>query len=138
MKYRDIKNFKSLKAYCYKENDMSVIYINPTSPFHNTYEGNYLGELHTSPSKALGYRLFSDIVSWCFVNVIRGVIYSYDTPIGLILNNSIVFVPSKQLPFKSATTKKLVTILNREFMSIELNQFMLILKSLKISLGWLE
>lgn len=138
MKYRDIKDFESLKAYCYKKGSISKICVNPTSPFHNTYEGNYLGELYASPSKALGYRLFNEPVSWCFVNLIKGIIYSYNTPIGLILNNSIVFVPSKQLPFKSATTKKLVTILNREFMSIELNQFMLILKSLKLDLGWLE
>lgn len=138
MKYRDIKDFKSLKAYCYKVGDMCVIYPNPTSPFHNTCEGNYLGELYTSPSKALGYRLFNEPVSWCFVNLIKGIIYSYDTPIGLILNNSIVFVPSKQLPFKSATTKKLVTILNREFMTIEYKQFRLIIEMLNLDLGWLE
>ena len=138
MKYRDIKDFKSLKAYCYKVGDMSVIYPNPTSPFHNTPEENYLKELYTSPSKALGYRLFNEPVSWFFVNLIKGIIYSYDTPIGLMLNNSIVFVTSKQLPFKSATTKKLVTILNRKFMTIEYKQFILIIKMLNIDLGWLE
>ena len=72
------------------------------------------------------------------VNLIKGIIYSYDTPIGFILNNSIVFVLSKQLPFKSRTTKKLVSILNREFMAVEYKQFKLIIEMLKLDLGWLE
>ena len=138
MKYRDIKDFESLKAYCYKVSDMNVIYINPTSPFHSSTNGTYLGELYASPTKALGYRLFNEPVNWCMVNLIKGIIYSYDTPIGFILNNSIVFVLSKQLPFKSRTTKKLVSILNREFMAVEYKQFKLIIEMLKLDLGWLE
>ena len=138
MKYCDIKDFKGLKAYCYKVCDTSVIYTTSPSPLCKFEGDNYLKELHASPSGALGFRLFEKSILWCNVSVLQGIIYSYNTPVGVVINESLLFVPSKQFPFKSATTKKLVTILNRNFMYIELKTLKLILKMLGLNLGWLE
>ena len=138
MKYCDIKDLDDLMKYCSKRNIGGGISINTTSPFHNTPSSNHLLSLYSSQTKALGIRLFGESIWWNKVSLIQGIIYSYDTPIGLIVNESLLFVYSKDLPFNNVTIHKLVTILNRNFMNIRYDLFIIILKSLGIDLGWLE
>lgn len=138
MKYCDIKDIKGLMAYCNRKTDTCIIPTSTPTPMTKFEGDNYLKELYASPSKALGVRLFEKSILWCNVSVLQGIIYSYDTPIGVVINESLLFVHSKSLPFKSATTKKLTTILNRNFMYIELKTLKLILKMLGLDLGWLE
>lgn len=138
MKYSDIENLKDLKKYCNKKYDSCIYSICETSPFHSSPIGNYLDVQYSSPTGALGYREFKYPITWCKFNLLNGIIYSYDTPIGVICGSDLFFVKSSDLPFKSATTKKLVTILNRNFMNVPLNILYTILNYLNLELGWLE
>ena len=138
MKYSDIVDIKTLKAYCKRQYDTTITYPSSHSPFHSSPSDNYLGFQYSSPSGALGYRLFNEPVVWCFTNRIKGVVYSYSTPIGLILDNTIIIAPSQDLPFKSCTSHKLCTILNRRFITVEVKMLKKILNTLEIKLGWLE
>ena len=137
MKYNDIYNFNDLKDYC-KICDTKYDKINITPPFLTPHTPNYLGDLYHSPSGALGFRLFTSPITYYGAVVIKGIIYSYYTPIGTITNSGLQILQSRELPFKSATTKKLVTILNRNTLGLSLNPFIFLLRNLDIKLGWLE
>lgn len=138
MKYNEIYNLKDLKMYCNKCNRGEICTNTNPQYIDSTTSPIVFGDKYTSPSGALGYRLLDNEIVYDKVLTIRGVIYSYYTPIGLITRDCIMLLDSKQAPFKSVTTKKLLTILNRENWKVSLMQLKTVLIALGIDLGWLE
>lgn len=138
MKYNNIYNFSDLEKYCNRCSKGSVLFV-PTSPLIQPCNTNYLLHLHHSPSQALGYRLLQIPIQYNKTIIIKGIIYSYYTPVGIITDSGALLIGiSKEFPFKSVTTKRLVTILNRNTYKLHVEQLKIVLLDLNIGLGWLE
>ena len=138
MTYDNIYNFDDLKAYC-KVKHYNFKHFTPHLPQCEPSTPNVLLYMMSNNSGALGYRLFQTPIHYNKVITLRGIIYSYYTPIGLITDSgSLIIGISKEFPFKSVTTKRLVTILNRHTYNLHVETLKIVLLDLNIELVWLE
>lgn len=138
MTYNNIYNFEDLKAYCTRLH-RNVVRFTPHTPKCGPVTPNRLMYLHSNNSKALGYRLFDTPIIYDKVITIKGIIYSHYTPIGFITSSdALLLCISKELPFRSVTTKRLVTIINRHTYKLHTETLKIVLLDLNIDLGWLE
>lgn len=138
MTYDNIYNFDDLKAYCKVKHNYFTNFT-PHTPQCEPSTPNMLLYTMSNNSTALGFRLFNTPIKYNKVITIKGIIYSYYTPIGLITDSGALLIGiSKEFPFKSVTTKRLVTILNRHTYKLNVETLKIVLLDLNIELGWLE
>lgn len=142
MKISDIRNFADITKYC-KYKECNKIYLtewnenifhphHPLLPQEAMTDDIYLFYKFHNPSGSIGFRFLNhtmrlnNIKENQLIKGIIGVLYSYDTPIGLILENKNLVVINKAEKFKipnsnknSATTRKILTILNQLYVGID-------------------
>lgn len=138
MTYDNIYNFDDLKVYC-KVKHYDFKNFTPHLPHFEPSAPNVLLYLMSNNSTALGYRILQTPIQYNKTVIIKGIIYSYYTPIGFITDSGALLIGiSKEFPFKSVTTKRLVTILNRHTYKLHVETLKIVLLDLNIDLGWLE
>lgn len=146
MKCSEIYDFDDLKAYC-KKRILGVSYItpHPTSPSsmvnikvnNAPMDYNVLGVTYSNNSNSLNYRLFEDTIYYYNVGI-TGILFSYNTPIGLITDNTIFIISRDTVPFNSVTAKRIITMLNRNMYKLPSDRLKFILQEIGIDLGWLK
>lgn len=155
MKISDIRNFADIVKYC-KYKECNKIYLSewnenifhpshPSLPQSVLQDDIYLFYKYHNPSGSIGYRFLShtmklnNIKENQLIKGITGILYSYDTPIGLILENNNLVIVNKAEKFKvpssnknSVTTRKILTVLNQLYVGIDRKLLKQICKSLGI------
>lgn len=142
MKIKEITNIQSLVAYCKYNNRY------PHSPITTSpkYDGDkeiitfpngkgIIKSIKSNANGSIAYVLFESPIRYGFTNI-RGIIYSYDTPIGIIMGYNLYIVSPEHITFKSVTTKRILNILIKQVFVIEYNSLMMFLKLNNIRSGW--
>lgn len=126
MKLQDIKGLRALKDYCKR-----VPHTHPFPIDNNTPQLI----IKSNNSGSISYVLFNFPIRYGYSHI-DGFIYSYDTPIGLIMGYNLYVVPYKQFTFKSCTTSRLSSVLCRNNFTINKDALFAVCRYFKISLGW--
>ena len=73
-----------------------------------------------------------------FENNINGIIISYNTPIGVLLDNGFITLDRNHGCFKSTTTNRILGVLNQFSIVMKADNFRFLMQYIGEELGWLK
>lgn len=115
MQLKEIFEFKDLKNYCNRK---------------TKYSNN------SNNSGSINFEIFTSPIDYYGVDI-KGVIKSYDTPIGYILPNSLIIMRYQGSRMFSVTTDNILRILSKNIKALPRENITIVAKTLNLEMGWL-
>lgn len=114
-----------LKEICGIDDLLKYCNLNKIKGVKSNNSGSLKIKKYPLPIKYFGYNF-------------NGIIISYNTPIGILLDNSFVTLDRNHGCFKSTTTNRILGVLNQFSIVMEADAFKFLIQYIGEDLGWLK
>lgn len=133
MKLKEINNYNDLKKYC--NCSMNYVETIPQTPNATIiFPIEYYGQTNSGSIKY--YELPATLDDRYFTTKgIKAIIFSYDTPIGIVRNN-IIYILNNAYIRLSHTTDNILREFNKKFLILSIKTLFLICELLDIDMGY--